>query len=446
MSVPDLPRRVAADALLAVEQDGAYLNLLLPRLLRERHITGRDAAFATEITYGTARRAGILADVVGAAGGRDPGRLDPPVRVVLLLGAYQLLHTRVPAHAAISTAVDLVRGLAGPPPAGLVNAVLRKVAADDWEGWVRRLAPSEPLGRAAFRSGYPRWIAQAFLDALAGDLTAATAAMDDTAPAVHLAARPGRIEQSALLVQAGVGATAGPWSPYAVRLAGGDPASLEAVRRGDAGVQDEGSQLVALALCRALVDGRDGGRWLDVCAGPGGKAALLEGLLPAGGVLLANDRMPHRARLVAAALRISRVTVADGTRPAWPDGTFDRVLVDAPCTGLGALRRRPEARWRRQAADADRLADLQIRLLAAAIDAARPGGVVAYATCSPHPAETRGVVDQVLAVRPDAQRLDAPAVLPELPVARGSADPLDLQLWPHLHGTDAMFVSLLRRT
>jgi 16S rRNA (cytosine967-C5)-methyltransferase len=227
-----------------------------------------------------------------------------------------------------------------------------------------------------------------------------------------------------------------------VRLSGGDPAAIAAVRDGRAAVQDEGSQLCALALAGATPDGPDQ-RWLDLCAGPGGKAALLAAVQPAGGSLLAADLQPHRARLVAAAVDGSRAAagVADGTRPAWPAGAFDRVLVDAPCSGLGALRRRPEVRWRRSAEDIPRLQDLQTRLLTAAVGSARAGGLVAYVTCSPHPAETRAVVDRVLADVPGLALVDARPAFPGVPeLGEGP----DVQLWPHRHGTDAMYLALLR--
>jgi 16S rRNA (cytosine967-C5)-methyltransferase len=260
-------------------------------------------------------------------------------------------------------------------------------------------------------------------------------------PSTHLVARPGRITRDELLTQAGPDASPGPWSPYAVRLAGGDPASLPAVRAGAAGVQDEGSQLVALALARAELGGQDR-RWLDVCAGPGGKAALLAAVGGPAVTLSAAELAPHRALLVRNALRgDGQVLVADGTRPAWQPGAFDRVLVDAPCTGLGALRRRPEVRWRRQENDVGRLHELQTRLLLSACDSVRPGGLVAYVTCSPHPAETRAVVAAVQRQRP-VERVDAVAAC-ELP--RSDQSGPDVQLWPHRHGTDAMYLALLRR-
>ena len=196
------------------------------------------------------------------------------------------------------------------------------------------------------------------------------------------------------------------------------------------------------------MEGRDE-RWLDLCAGPGGKAALLAALAAGTGArLLANERLPHRARLVQQALRVTggMVVAGDGTRPAWAPGTFDRVLVDAPCSGLGALRRRPESRWRRTRNDVGELVPLQRALLSSALDAVRPGGVVVYATCSPVVEETAGVVRAVLAERPDVRLEEAEPLLPGVDDAASAHLPGAVQLWPHRHGTDAMFLAVLRRT
>jgi 16S rRNA (cytosine967-C5)-methyltransferase len=374
--------------------------------------------------------------------------LDTEVLDVLRLGTHQLLGMRVPAHAAVATSVDLAREVAGVGPSMFVNAVLRKVAARDLDGWLTVVAPpydEDPLGHLAVVHAHPRWIAAAVKDAL-GDAAAETAdalAADNEPARVTLAAWPGRATVDELRA---AGAEPGSWSPYAAVLAEGDPSALDAVAQGRAGVQDEGSQLVALALARVPVDGRDP-RWLDLCAGPGGKSALLAGLAAERSArLLAVERQPHRAALVRRALAdgagVLGTLIADGTRPPWQPGSFDRVLVDVPCTGLGALRRRPDARWRRQPEDVDALVPLQTRLLEAALDSVRSGGVVGYVTCSPHVRETRGVVDAVLAGRHDVERLDARPYLSGVPdLGTGP----DIQLWPHRHHTDAMYLALLRR-
>jgi 16S rRNA (cytosine967-C5)-methyltransferase len=436
----DGARLTAYDVLDAVSTRQAYANLLLPKLLRERDLDQRDAAFATQLAYGTLRATGTLDAVLAGLVDRPLADLDPRVLDLLRLGAYQLLDLRVPSHAAVDTTVDLTRAIVGPGASGLVNAVLRKVAGGgDRAAWLVRL-DGDPEQRLALATDHPRWIVRAWRDALGGDdeLEAALTA-DDAAPEVHLVARS--IDRAALVEESG--GEPGPWSPYAVRLGGGDPGRLPSVRNGAAGVQDEGSQLAALALVRAPLDGTDTA-WLDLCAGPGGKSALLAAVRPAGVRLTAADRAPHRAELVREALRGRddvEVVVADGREPPWPEASFDRVLLDAPCTGLGALRRRPEVRWRRTPDDVAPLADLQTALLASALRSARPGGVVAYVTCSPHTDESVAVVERAVA-RGDVDVLPVAPLFPDVPdVARGEYG----QLWPHRHGTDAMFMALLRR-
>jgi 16S rRNA (cytosine967-C5)-methyltransferase len=450
--VADPARRAAYDTVAAVHRDDAYANLVLPALLRERDLHGRDAALATELTYGTLRLTGTLDAIVAAAAGREVERIDPPARDALRLGVYQLLYTRVPAHAAVSSTVDLVRAVA-PGAAGFANAVLRRVAERDLDAWLADLAPdraADPVGHLALTRAHPSWIVRALADALDGDLAEAErvlAADNDPAP-VHLCARPGLVEQDRLAADSG--GTPGAFSPYAVYLDQGAPGDLPAVARGLAHVQDEGSQLVALALASAPMEGPDRS-WLDLCAGPGGKASLLGALAAGRGArLTAVEVAPHRADLVARACQRLPVRVVNtdgrlvGEDPDLPEAGFDRVLVDAPCSGLGALRRRPESRWRRRPADLPPLTRLQRELLTAALRAVRPGGLVGYVTCSPHLVETRVSVAETLRRSPvPAERVDARDLLPGVP---GLGDGPDVQLWPHRHGTDAMYLSLLRRT
>ena len=443
----DPARRAAFDVLRAVSERDAYANLALPALLSERGITGRDAAFATELTYGTCRSRGTLDAVIAAAASRPIDQIDSVLLDLLRLGAYQLLRTNVATHAAVSTTVEQAGLEFDSVRAGFVNGVLRTISKRDEQSWLAELAPAadtDPVGHAALTHAHPRWIAQAFTDALgadAGELDAALAA-DDARPVVHLAARPGAI--SAAELAAAVGGEVGRYSPYAVYLGGGDPGGLTAIRDGIALVQDEGSQLVARALTLAPVTGSDGGRWLDLCSGPGGKTALIAAIAAQqGATVTAIEPNPRRAELVEHNTRGLSVEVlrVDGRETSLPPGGFDRVLVDAPCTGLGALRRRPEARWRRTPADVPVLATLQRGLLAAAIDLTRPGGVVLYATCSPHLVETMGVVSDALRRYP-VTALDARPLF--APVDNLGAGPY-VQLWPHRHGTDAMFAAALRK-
>jgi 16S rRNA (cytosine967-C5)-methyltransferase len=480
---PADPRRTAYDVLAAVRDRAAYANLLLPKLLAERQLAGRDAALATELAYGTLRGQGTYDAILTACSDRPLDKLDPPVLDVLRLGAHQLLNTRIGAHAAVATSVDLAKSVVGPRVSGYVNAVLRRVATRDLDAWLDIVAPGQMTdqdGYLATRYSHPRWIVGAYRAALgdaAGDPAQAAAAAGAPAdpratgdvavaeleaalaagnarPRVTMAAFPAGPGRDEIMP---AGAEPGRWSPYAFTLQSGDPAPL--VESGVAAVQDEGSQLAAIAVTRAPVaplaakgDG-EAERWLDLCAGPGGKSRLLYGLAAASGAtLVAAELHPHRAALVAEALaRASRadlprheVIVADGTKPPWSDGTFDRVLVDAPCSGLGALRRRPEARWRKSKDDLKELTALQRDLLRSALKSVRPGGVVAYVTCSPVPAETSDVVADVVASTPGVDILDTPALLPGVPGTR-SADPRHAQLWPHRHGTDAIFIAILRR-
>ncbi|MEU3554058.1 RsmB/NOP family class I SAM-dependent RNA methyltransferase [Streptomyces fragilis] len=454
----DPVRVLAFEALRAVDERDAYANLVLPPLLRKARekegFDGRDAALATELVYGTLRRQGTYDAIIADCVDRPLREVDPPVLDVLSLGAHQLLGTRIPPHAAVSATVELARVVLGDGRAKFVNAVLRKIARHDLDGWLEQVAPpydEDPEDHLAVVHSHPRWVVSALWDSLGGGRAGVEEllAADNERPEVTLVARPGRATAAELLESLEEEAAApGRWSPYAVRLTeGGEPGAVEAVREGRAGVQDEGSQLVALALANAPLEGPDKA-WLDGCAGPGGKAALLAGLAAErGAVLLASEKQPHRAGLVARALEGNpgpyQVIAADGTRPPWRPGSFDRVLMDVPCTGLGALRRRPEARWRRRPEDLDGFAPLQRALLRTALESVRVGGVVGYVTCSPHLAETRAVVDDVLKQHAgEAELLDARPLLPG--VADLGEGP-DVQLWPHLHGTDAMYLALLRR-
>ncbi len=443
----DLVRRTAFDVIRAVETRDAYANLLLPARLRDRGLSGRDAALATELTYGTLRGRGTYDAVLALCSDRELRRIDGPLLDVLRLGAHQILGTRIPSHAAVGTAVDLARSVAGPGQAKFANAVLRKVAARDLDAWLQIVAPADAdtTTRLSVAYSHPKWIVSSLRDAVGADEIEELLAADNARPRVTLVARPGQATVEELYE---AGAEPAPYSPYAAVLAEGDPANIAAVREGRAAVQDEASQLVALALTEAPLDGRDE-LWADLCAGPGGKAGLLAAVAAQRDArLLASDVAPHRAGLVRRAVDDrTAVIAADGTAPAWRQGAFDRVIVDAPCTGLGALRRRPEARWRRGPEAIAELGPLQRGLLASALDAVRPGGVVAYVTCSPHLAETWVVVDDVLRGRDDVERLDAPSVLTSVAHdLTGLGNGPYAQFWPHRHGTDAMFLALLRRT
>ncbi|BCW44632.1 transcription antitermination factor NusB [Arthrobacter sp. StoSoilB5] len=456
----DPARLVAYEVLRAVAAEDAYANLVLPARIREHRLDRRDAGFATELSYGALRGQGTYDAILARCVDRPLEQLDPAILDALRIGAHQLLSMRVPAHAALDQTVGLARAVIGAGPSALINAVLRKVTAHSMAEWLDILLEQETDATriAALRHAHPEWIVRALRQSLvnhgrpSSDIEALLEA-DNAAPVVNLVALPGLGNLEEAFEN---GATAGELVEDSALSAGGDLGRLESVRKGTTRVQDVGSQLVARAL--AGVDlgtsARQGEQWLDLCAGPGGKAALLAALAHReGATLLANEPAPHRAKLVQQALSAVpgeswTVRTGDGREVGGeqPD-SFDRVLVDVPCSGLGALRRRPESRWRRAPKDIADLGPLQRELLASAIDAVKPGGVVAYVTCSPHPAETTAVVGDVLGKRDDLELLDAGQALDDasLTGGLGAGHELTAQLWPHVHHTDAMFMALIRK-
>ncbi|BDZ50655.1 rRNA cytosine-C5-methyltransferase [Frondihabitans sucicola] len=450
-------RRVALDVLRAVEHDDAYANLLLPQRIVRARLSPQDAGLATELTYGTLRLSGYYDRVIALAARRPVTQIDPALLDVLRLASHQLLATRVAAHAAVDESVSQAREVGSRSGTGFVNGVLRTISRSTPDEWRARVLDGTTSAddRLAAEYSHPEWVIRAFRGALAvegrADELDALLAADNEPPRVSLVALPGLADPSDL-----PSADPGRFSPVAITAPSGDPASLPLVAESKVRVQDEGSQLAALALSR-VAPIRAGERWLDMCAGPGGKAALLAAEAAAGGAtLVANELVPARVGLVQKAL----TAVADGVTVRQGDATligasepeaYDRILLDAPCTGLGALRRRPEARWRKQPRDVAQLTGLQATLFAAALEALAPGGTLAYVTCSPHTAETRAIVESGLKRwardgGADIDVLDAPSTLEAISTA-----PLDLgpgpfaQLWPHRHGTDAMFISLLRK-
>jgi 16S rRNA (cytosine967-C5)-methyltransferase len=452
--------------LRTINAGGGYANLVLSELLRDTALAARDTAFVTDLVNTTCRLQGTLDAVIAAAAGRPVNKLESAVRDVLRLGAAQLW-LGVPAHAAVSETVTLARSAVGARVSGLVNAIMRRIYERTTAQWLDLLtAGLDELSALALRYAHPKWIVEVFAGLVPASELPALLEADNTPATPVLAIRPGLIGRATLLDSAGGQPT--PYSPFGI-IRPGNPATLPELRAGLVGVQDEGSQLVTLAAIRALraVTATDTDEltplvssalpappviapWLDMCAGPGGKAALLAGLaLEWNTRLLASEVQPHRAQLVAQALRAYTshnhlVITADARNAPWQADTFALTLVDAPCSGLGALRRRPDARWRRTPESVDELRALQRALLDSAIRATAPGGVIAWITCSPHPLETAAIVYEAVADAP-LTILDAPALLPEVPDAAAATDPRFVQLWPHRHGTDAMFLALARK-
>jgi 16S rRNA (cytosine967-C5)-methyltransferase len=453
-------RRIALEVIAAVRADDAYANLLLPSKIAAARLDAADAGLATELTYGTLRMRGYYDRVIELASGRGVGEIDGAVLDVLELGCHQILSMRVAQHAAVNESVELARQVASRSSTGFVNGVLRAITRTAPAEWLDRAMESvdDDDEKLAIAASHPAWVIRAFRRALLADGVAASDApfqldelleADNTPARLSLTALPGLIERD----QVGEGTVPSPLSPIGLLAPTGDPASIRAVHEGTARVQDEGSQLAALALTRVrpVVAGE---RWLDLCAGPGGKTAILaaEARL-AGAEVIANEPVAARAGLVRRAI----AAIPDAPVVWERDGTtigddepesFDRILVDAPCTGLGALRRRPEARWRKAPSDVADLANLQQRLIDSAVRALKPGGVLAYVTCSPHVGETRGQVQGALRRWGDAlEQLDSQQVLTEVTegaIELGAPDAA-AQLWPHRNNTDAMFIALFQK-
>lgn len=456
-------RIVAFNTLLKVEVEDAFANIALPKILSEANLDSRDSAFATELVYGTIRNQAKLDWVIEQCMPKQITQLDPEVRAILRLTAHQLLHLRVPDHAAVAEAVELTKRSCGFGVEKFVNGVARAMAEHTAGEWERRLKTIENnVKRVSVQYSHPEWIVRAFAQALVAhgrnpkELTNLLKA-DNTNPAVMLCARPGRILPGELADDAadflGADPRPGDYSEWSVAINQGDPGKLAAIRHGAAAVQDEGSQLVASALAEYPLE-KDGGTWLDMCAGPGGKAGLIAAYADlAEATLLANEVSAHRAHLVKQTVREYNnveVIVGDGRKIA-EKGRFSRIMLDAPCSGLGALRRRPESRWRRQPNDLKGLLQLQAELLDAGLDALEKEGILAYVTCSPHEAETVKQIQRI-ANREDLRILDSTAAIRAVSMSEIELTPVEIgagnavQLWPHLHSTDAMFLCLIQKT
>jgi 16S rRNA (cytosine967-C5)-methyltransferase len=410
-----------------VTDEGAYSNLALPRTIARAGLSSRDAALATELAYGTLRRRLRLDHALGPLLDRPLDTAPKAARSVLRLGAYQLLETRIPAHAAVAETVDL----AEPRHRGFVNAVLRRLASSP---------PSVPAGDrdedVAVRTGVETWVVRELRRLLGDEAEVAAAALAQPAT-LTLRANTCRVDAETLereLERAGVRAERGALVPESLLVPTGSPASLPGFDEGLFAVQDQASTFVVLAL-----DPAPGDRVLDACAAPGGKSGHLACLVGDDGRLVAADADPGRAGLIVATLaRLGvrgRVLVQDGRRPA-VRGPFDRILVDAPCSGIGSARRRPELLWRPSRDRLSGLARTQVGIVSVVAGLLRPGGTLVYSVCTFPRAETDAACDAVLRRCPDLEPLEL-----EGPDGRSAR----IRLWPHRHGSDAMFVAGFRR-
>ena len=436
---PDAPRLLAYDIITEVNRRDGYSNLLLPQALTSSTMDERDRGFTTELVYGTLRMQGLYDYIFTQISDRKWSEVDADIVDLARMGAHQIFSMRTPIHAAVSATVDVARKQLGESKGSFINALMRKAGAKELSEWIAPLANiSDPVARLAIQHSHPEWIVSAYLDLLKDiSLVEAELISNNTPAQPTLVSWPGDSTQEDLVA---LGGTATSYSQYGARFSG-SPGSLELIRHRKAGVQDEGSQLVASIFANASVTAQS---TLDLCAGPGGKAALLSHLIEQrGGDFVANEISEPRAKLVKNVIGKFGVIVGDGRKIAEHERTFDAILADVPCTGIGALRRRPEVRWRRTIKDLSPLLTLQMELADAAVSVLNPGGFFGYATCSPHFAETTGQVKQILKKHPELQLLDISAFLPDnlLHASRDGA----LSLWGHLHQTDSMFLAIFQK-
>lgn len=388
-------RRAALAALAAVEERGAWSTTAVPLAVQDLP-DDRDRRFASHLAYDTVRWTGTLDWLLATVLSRPLEQVEPALRRVLRLGALQLWRANVPARAAVSTSAALAREAVpsgrAKGAAGFVNGVLRALSRQLADiAWPDR--DTDPVAHLSLTTGHPDWVVRERIDAIGVDAAAALLAADNTPPGVTLRATGDRDALVDELRTAGLDARPTLHAPDGVRVPGADPRRLACVAEGRAVPQDEASMLVARATGTAARD-----RVLDLCAGPGGKTGHLAALAGPGGHVIAVEVHEHRAtqvREVAARLGVDvDVRVADG-RTVQLEAPVDVALVDAPCTGLGTGRRRPEVRWRRTPGDMAALAQLQVDLVVHAAAQVRPGGRLTYAACTWTTAETTDVVDRV---------------------------------------------------
>ena len=435
---PEASRLLAFDLLTEVNRNEGYSNLLLPQALNSSKLDERDKSLVTELLYGTIRMQGKHDWVLSQISDRPWSEVDPGIVDVCRMGVHQIHEMRVPDHAAVASTVEVARKRLGESKASFVNAMLRNVTRKSKEEWFLPLdAITDHVERFSIQYSHPQWIVSAYFDLLKSwDEVESALAINNEPATPTLVSWPGLSTVSDLIT---IGAEPTTYSPYGAHWKG-NPGALDLIKSRKIGVQDEGSQLVALVFAAAA----GGESWLDMCAGPGGKAALLSSIARERKITFtANEVSAVRADLVRQVVNGDRVLVGDGREIGDQEEKFDAILIDAPCTGLGALRRRPEVRWRRNLQDLRELTQLQRELIESAVRALKVGAVLGYATCSPHLAETSIQVSDLKRKHLTMEQLD---VSPYLPTnLENSERDMAMSLWTHRSGTDAMYLALFKK-
>jgi len=434
---PDAARLLAFDLITEVNQNLGYSNLLVPQALNASSLDDRDRGLVTELVYGTIRMQGKHDWILSKISDRPFAEIDSGIIDVARLGIHQIHEMRIPDHAAVSSTVEMARKRLGESKASFVNAILRTVVRKTKQEWFETVQEvSDPIKRLSILYSHPEWIISSYFDLLKNWDEVEDALKINNEPATPtLVSWPGFSTVEDLISLGGLPTE---YSSFGAHWKG-NPGALDLIKSRKAGVQDEGSQLVAEIFSQVA----QGSSWLDMCAGPGGKAALLSSIARDRSIAFtANEISSSRAELVRQVVHGDQVLVGDGRDFGKGENKYDAILIDAPCTGLGALRRRPEVRWRRDLSDLRALTQLQRELISSGISALNSGGVLGYATCSPHLAETSVQVADLLRTHPGIEQI---SVVPFLPKGLEGADRAGaLSLWTHKHGTDAMYLALFR--
>ena len=432
----------AYDLVSQVNRNGAYANLRLPELLADSDLDLRDRSFVTELSYGTLRLQGKHDFAISKKADRPINELDEKIVDLLRIGIHQIFEMRVPIHAAVGETVEVARAVAGESKASYVNALLRSISADlDMYELLKNDQNISAIEKLSILYSHPTWIINAYFDQLKDwDAVEDLLRTNNIPVAPHVVAWPGKSSVSEILEVGGEKLPLGTFSVLSNTL----PNDYPAIKDKRAGIQDMGSQLVAEIFYATKSE--QPLKWLDLCAGPGGKAALLHNLLQTNDpkdFFLANEPTTHRADLVARVIPREKIVSFDGRDWEKFGEKFDRILIDAPCSGLGALRRRPEARWRRSLNDLKELLPLQRDLIDSAYEMLSPGGIIGFATCSPLLAETKSQVLDAKYRHKDLEILDISKFSPA--GSTGVNSDGSLQLWTHLDGSDSMFMALLQK-
>jgi 16S rRNA (cytosine967-C5)-methyltransferase len=449
-SAPTHTRLLALRVLERVQRAGAYADLTLHAALSRSELNAPDRAFATDLVYGTLRWRGQIDFYLRKFVDQDLDKLEPLVATALRLGAYQLLFgQRIPASAAVDQSVRCIRAAGVDRASGLVNAVLRRLDAERASVELPTVE-SDPHAHLTHVLSIPSWLARRWIDQFGIPDAVALAEASNRIPPLTIRANRQQVDRDTLLGrvrQEFPDATPCRFARDGIVLGrAGNPTRDPGFLAGHFTVQDEASQLVV-----GLLDPQPGERILDVCAAPGGKTTAIAERIGASGTTLALDRHPRRLALVRRAarrLQLSGIqcTARDVSRPIRDlvagDG-FDRVLVDAPCSGLGTLRRNPDARWRVRAGDPGRLAEVQLSILSNAAAALRPGGTLVYSTCTLMPEENEEIVDSFLKNLPEFALAPVDAMPTEVSELIG-ADGF-LRSLPHIHDTDGFFAARFER-